>query len=368
MKLLSNLQKKDLVGKKVLVRADFNVPVRNGKVVEMLRIDETLPTIKFLLKNGAQVILISHIGDDGSTSLRPVAKYLSTKKLSVKFVADFEVVAKAKEPVILMENIRRFEGEKKNNSALAKQLASLADLYVNEAFSVSHREHASVVGVPKLLPSFAGLRLAVELAELQKMFKPALPLALVIGGAKFKTKFPLLKKFLPKAEVVCVGGALGNTLIKALGHEVGTSLVDEISPEIKKLAKNKKIILPLDFVVTGRKKSEFLVKKVGEILVTDKIVDLGPLTSKLFKEKISGAKTLLWNGPLGLIEDGFVHATISLASYLPKGSFSVLGGGDSVEALRQAKLLKKLSFVSTGGGAMLEYLATGKLPGIKSLQ
>ncbi|OHA61841.1 MAG: phosphoglycerate kinase, partial [Candidatus Vogelbacteria bacterium RIFOXYD2_FULL_44_9] len=211
MKLLSNLQKKDLVGKKVLVRADFNVPVRNGKVTEAMRIDETLPTIKFLLKNDAQVILISHIGDDGSTSLRPVAKYLSTKKLSVKFVADFEVVAKAKEPVILMENIRRFEGEKKNNSALAKQLASLADLYVNEAFSVSHREHASVVGVPKLLPSFAGLRLAVELAELQKMFKPALPLALVIGGAKFKTKFPLLKKFLPKAEVVCVGGALGNT-------------------------------------------------------------------------------------------------------------------------------------------------------------
>ena len=368
MKLLSNLQKKDLVGKKVLVRADFNVPVRNGKVTEAMRIDETLPTIKFLLKNGAQVILVSHIGDDGSTSLRPVAKYLSTKKLSVKFVADFEAVVKAKEPVILMENIRRFEGEKKNNSALAKQLASLADLYVNEAFSVSHREHASVVGVPKLLPSFAGLRLAVELAELQKMFKPALPLALVIGGAKFKTKFPLLKKFLPKAEVVCVGGALGNTLIKALGYEVGTSLVDEMTVDIKKLAKNKKIVLPVDFVVIGRKKGEFLVKKVGEILVTDKIVDLGPLTSKLFKEKISGAKTLLWNGPLGLIEDGFIHATVSLASHLPKDSFSVLGGGDSVEALRQAKLLKKFSFVSTGGGAMLEYLATGKLPGIKSLQ
>ena len=368
MKLLQSLSKKDLNGKKVLVRADFNVPVRNGKVTEAMRIDETLPTIKFLLKNGAQVILISHIGEDGSTSLRPVAKYLSSQKLSVKFVADFGAVAKAKEPVILLENIRRFEGEKKNDPVLAKQLSLLAYLYVNEAFSVSHREHASVVGVPKLLPSFAGLRLAVELAELQKMFKPTLPLALVIGGAKFKTKFPLLKKFLPRAEVVCVGGALGNTLIKALGHEVGTSLVDEISPEIKKLAKNKKIVLPVDFVVTGKKKSEFLVKKVGEILVTDKIVDLGPLTSKLFAGKISGAKTVLWNGPLGLIEDGFVHATVALASHLPKGSFSVLGGGDSVEALRQAKLLKKLSFVSTGGGAMLEYLATGKLPGISALK
>lgn len=368
MRLLSNLQKKDLAGKRVLVRADFNVPVRNGKVTEPMRIDETLPTIKFLLKNGAQVILISHIGEDGSTSLRPVAKYLSTQKLSVKFVTDFGAVVKAKEPVVLMENIRRFDGEKKNDLVLAKQLSLLADIYVNEAFSVSHREHASVVGVPKLLPSFAGLRLATELIELKKMLKPTLPLTLVIGGAKFKTKFPLLKKFLPKAEVVCVGGALGNTLMKANGYEVGVSLVDEISDEIKKLAKNKKIVLPVDFVVTGKKKGEFLVKKVGDLTSTDKIVDLGPLTSKLFTTKIASAKTLLWNGPLGLIEDGFVHATVSLASHLPKGSFSVLGGGDSVEALRQAKLLKKLSFVSTGGGAMLQYLATGNLPGIKVLK
>ncbi|MFA6415899.1 MAG: phosphoglycerate kinase [Candidatus Paceibacterota bacterium] len=368
MKLLKNLQKAGLKGKRVLVRADFNVPVRNGKVTEAMRIDETLLTIKFLLKNGAQVILISHIGDDGSTSLRPVAKYLLTKKLSVKFVSDFASVAKAKESIILMENIRRFEGEKKNDPVLAKQLAMLADLYVNEAFSVSHREHASVVGVPKLLPSYAGLHLVEELDYLKKVFKPDLPLVMVVGGAKFKTKFPLLKKFCPKAQIVCVGGALGNTLIKARGYEVGVSLVDDITPEIKKMAKSKKIILPVDFVVTGKKKGDFFVKKVGELTTTDKIVDPGPSTSKLFAEKIAGAKTLLWNGPLGLIEDGFVHATIFLARNIPKGCFSVLGGGDSVEALRQARLLKKLSFVSTGGGAMLQYLATGKLPGISALK
>jgi phosphoglycerate kinase len=368
MKLLSSLTKKDLAGKRVLVRVDFNVPIRNGKVVESMRIDESLPTIKFLLKNGAQVILISHIGDDGSTSLRPVAKYLSSQKLPVKFVADFGAVAKAKEGVVLLENIRRFDGEKKNDLVLAKKLSTLADLYINDAFSASHREHASVVGVSKFLPSYAGLRLGLEISQLQKMLKPELPLSLVIGGAKFKTKFPLLKKFLPKADNVCVGGALANTLIKALGKEIGLSLTDEVTDEIKKIAKSKKIILPVDFVVVGKKKGEFVSKKIEELVATDKIVDLGPRTSKLFAEKIAQSKTVLWNGPLGLIEDGFVHGTVSLARSIPSKSFSVLGGGDSVEALRQAKLLKKVSFVSTGGGAMLEYLATGKLAGVKALK
>ncbi|OHA57988.1 MAG: phosphoglycerate kinase [Candidatus Vogelbacteria bacterium RIFOXYB1_FULL_42_16] len=367
MKIISSLSKKDLSGKKVLARVDFNVPIRNGKVVESMRIDEALPTIKFLLKNGAQVILVSHLGGDGQSSLRPVAKYLAGLKFKIKFIDDLESIAKTKEPLVLFENIRRLAGEQENDSALAKKLTDLADLYVNEAFSVCHRQHASVVGVPKFLPSYAGLRLAKEIAELKKIDKPVSPLAIILGGAKFKTKFPLLKKFLPKVEVMCVGGALANTLIKARGQEVGVSLIDEITPEIKKLAHDKKIILPIDFVVVGRQKSELVVKKVDELSAKDKIVDLGPRTAKLFGEKISDAKTILWNGPLGLVEEGFIHGTIAMARSLPKGTFSVLGGGDSVEALRQAKLLKKPSFVSTGGGAMLEFLVTGSLPGIKAL-
>lgn len=366
MKFLSQLKPTDLAGKKVLVRVDYNVPIRKGEVVEALRIDESLPTIKFLLKNQARVILLAHLGSDGKASLAPVAKYLAAKKLSVKLAKDFSAVQKSKESLILLENIRRFDGELDNSPVLAKQLSLLGDLYVNDAFSVSHRAQASVVGVAKFLPAYAGLSLERELKHLSGLLKPAEPLVLLIGGVKFSTKLPLLQKFLPKAEFICVGGALANTLLSARGLSIGVSASEALTPKLKRLAKNPKIILPVDVVAQSNRQSS--TKMVADLGGQDRIVDIGPKTVKLFAEKMLGAKTILWNGPQGLIEAGFGQGTIALAKALPKSAFSVLGGGDSVETLRQAKLLKKFSFVSTGGGAMLDYLATGALPGLKALK
>ncbi|OJI08657.1 MAG: phosphoglycerate kinase [Candidatus Vogelbacteria bacterium CG22_combo_CG10-13_8_21_14_all_37_9] len=366
MKYLTTLTKKDLIGKRVLVRVDYNVPIRKNKVTEAFRIDESLATIKFLLKNGARVILISHLGSDGKASLAPVAKYLATKKLPVKLLKDFKAVQKSTSPLILLENIRRFEGELNNSPILAKQLASLADLFVNDAFSVSHRLQASVVGVPKFLPSFVGLALEREVDELVSLVKPAGPLVLVIGGVKFSTKLPLLQKFLNKAEFICVGGALANTLLSARGIAIGISVTEKLTPNLIKLAKNRKIILPIDAVVqTGKK---IAVKNINYLNPNDKIVDIGPMTVKLFTAELLDTRIILWNGPLGLTNNGFSAGTIGLAKALPKKSFSVLGGGDSLAVLRQAKLLTKFSFVSTGGGALLDYLVHGTLPGLKALR
>lgn len=366
MKFLSNLNKKALVGKKVLVRVDFNVPLKKKRVAEAFRINESLPTIKFLLKNGARVILIAHLGSNGQSSLAPIVNYLVAQKLPVKLLKDLAAVKKTSAPLVLLENIRRFPGEMDNSPVLAQQLSALGDIFVNDAFAVSHRLQTSIVGIPKFLPSYAGLSLERELKQLSRLLKSALPLGLIVGGAKFSTKLPLLQKFLPKVRYVCVGGALANTLLAARGINIGASLTENSTPELIKLAASRKIILPIDaLVLSGRK---LLVKNINYLANQDKIVDIGPMTIKLFASELTDAKTILWNGPLGLIERGFRAGTIGLAKTLPKQAFSVFGGGDSIETLRQAKLLKGFSFVSTGGGALLAYLLTGSLPGIKALK
>lgn len=358
-----------LKGKTVLLRTDFNVPIKNGKVVDDLRIRAALPTITFLKKQGASVIIVSHAGDDGAQSLFPVAKVLSAS-VPVRFIketipADLHL---SKGEVVLLENIRREKGEKKNDPKFAKRLASLADIYVNDAFPVSHRAHASIVGVPKHLPSYAGLQLEKEVAHLGKLLaKPVHPFLVMIGGAKFETKLPLIKQFLKTADHVFVGGALANNFFKTAGFEVGKSLT-EGGISLASLLKNKKLLLPVDVVVARNGKTVACALEMVE--KGDTIIDAGPLTIAALAAIIKKAKTVLWNGPLGKYEEkGGKKGTETVLTALAKNRtcFSVIGGGD-ITAVATPAIEKNLSFVSTGGGATLDFLAKGTLPGIKALE
>jgi phosphoglycerate kinase len=361
---------KNLKGKVVILRTDFNVPIKNGKVVDDFRIRVALPTIKFLRKSGASIVIISHsdLNDDTQT-LAPVARELA-KHIKIRFVKETlpqELSLKDGE-IVLLENIRREKGEKKNDIKLAKALASLGNLYVNDAFPVSHREHASIVGIPKFLPSYAGLQMEKEIAHLSKLIKkPAKPFLVIIGGAKFDTKLPLIKRFLKNADHVFVGGALANDFLKLAGFEVGKSLVEE-GYDLKSLLKNKKILLPIDVVVMrGGKALSCLLEEVES---GDVIIDSGKNTTKLLSKIVANSKTVLWNGPLGKYESPHgKEASLSVLKALTKNRkcFSVIGGGD-ITAVSTPAIEKKLSFVSTGGGATLEFLATGTLPGIKALK
>jgi phosphoglycerate kinase len=336
-------QIKNLKGKTVLLRVDFNVPIKGGKVEDDFRIIKALPTINFLIKKGAKIILITHLGKDGTASLQPVIK---------RFFAISKI---APGKVTFFENIRKFPGEMKNDPALAKKLSALGDIYVNDAFSVSHREHTSVVALPKYLPSYAGFQLEEEVENLSHAFKKTKhPFLFILGGAKFSTKMPLLKKYLKLADYVFVGGALANDFLKAKGYDVGKSLVGEDSYGIRELLKNKKLILPVDFV-----------KKDGAI------IDIGKNSIKDLESYIKKAKFILWNGPLGRYEDGGAEATKKILK-LVAGSKAetIIGGGDTVALISKmnppAGGEKKFSFVSTGGGATLDFLANGTLPGIKA--
>jgi len=331
-----------------------------------------LPTINYLLKNGAKVVLVSHLGNDGSASLAPVAKYLK-KYLSVRLVKKIDdqkaFLSLGGDEVVLLENIRRWDGEKKNDPAFAKRLARLADIYVNDAFSVSHREHASVVGVAKYLPSYAGLRLMEEARQLNKILKPKHPLVVILGGIKFQTKIPLIKKMAKEIDGLFVGGALANSFFKARGYEVGRSIVEDDVSYLRPYLKNKKIILPADIIVKdkqGKKK----VKLPTEVLPTETIVDIGQLSLAEIRKMTKSARTVLWNGPLGWFEKGDRSGTNETAKILADAkSFTIVGGGDTLAAIKNLKLEQKFGFISTGGGAMLDYLASGgKLSGIKALK
>ena len=366
MKTITQLKRKNLLGKKVLVRADFNVPIKSGKVIDGFRIDQSLPTIEYLLKNGARVILASHLGDDGKKSLAPVAEYLN-QHFSTRLIKNILDLGSAiprahlrsgrKEEgagqVVLLENIRKFDGEKKNDSDFAKKLADLADIYVNDAFSVSHRAHASVVGVTKYLPSYAGLLFMKEFKNLSLALKPQRPFVVVLGGIKFQTKIPLIKKFLKTADQIFIGGALANSFFKAQGQDVGSSVVDSDVSYIKPFLKNKKIILPVDTIKNKK----------------NQITDIGPKSLEQIKLIIKPAKMILWNGPMGWFEVGAKQGTLETAKIIAgaKG-FSIVGGGDTLSAIAELKLGKKINFISTAGGAMLDFLATGTLPGIKALK
>jgi len=362
----------NLKGRTALVRVDFNVPVGlDGKVdqTESFRIESALETLKFLQDAGAKTIVVSHIGRDKKESLKPVYEYLKVF-LNINFVSTWDkvdlegVVNNLQEgEMILLENIRQNIGEEKNDPEFSNWLASLADLYVNEAFAVSHRKHASVVGVPLYLPSYAGFWLQKEVENLNKVMEsPEKPFLFILGGAKFDTKIPLLRKFEKKADEILIGGALANNFFKTIGFEIGKSLVDD-KASVTEFFNKENIKIPFDVVIkTGP-------KDLAELKKDDMIVDLGPNTSKEWIESIKSSKTILLNGPLGFYEEGFDKASKEiLKAIADSGAFSVVGGGDTVKLINDLKLREKFSFISTGGGAMLDYLSNGSLPGIEMLQ
>lgn len=369
MKIKSIKEAGNLSGKKVIVRVDFNVPVVDGKILDDLRIRVAQPTIEYLKEQGARVILISHIETKENPTLTPVAE-----KMRLKLIKDFmgeegksAVNSLQDGEVVLFENLRSNTGEKANDPEFAKVLASYADVYVNDAFPVCHREHASVVGVPKLLPHYAGFQLIKEIENLSLFFNPAHPFIFILGGAKFETKLPLIEKFSNTADYIFVGGALMNDVFKMKGYEVGKSLVSNLEDNqesMKDILADQRIILPTDVVVdSGR------VCDVKGVLKEEKIVDVGPASIDAFADKIKTAKFVLWNGPLGLYEKGFKDQTLKLAKLIAEsGAKSAVGGGDTVAAIESLKVENPNVFISSGGGAMLEFLERETLVGIKALE
>ena len=332
----------NISGKKAVVRVDWSVPTREGKIVSDYQIRKSFPTIDYLRKAGVKVVLLSHAEKDRS-SLLPVFNYVKNL-LPITFIEPSDLV--------LLENIRQNKGEKNNSAKFAQELAGLGDIFVNEAFSVSHREHASIVSLPKLLPSFIGIQFDLEIKELSKAFYPKRPFLFILGGAKFDTKLPLLEKFINIADTIFIGGALANNFFKEQGRDVGNSLVKEGDFNISGLLKTGKILLPEDTIVED-----------------NKILDAGPKTIENLKEKISSSKLVLWNGPLGDYELGYKVATLQLAKLISESAQeSIIGGGDTLSAIEELNILDKFSFVSTGGGAMLDFLATGTLPGIEAIK
>ena len=374
MKLPDIRKVKDLKGKRVLVRSGLNVPIKSHQVLDDFRIRRSLLTIEYLKSKGAKVIIISHIGRESKKSLRPVVNHFN-RKLNVKvgFVPDIEskVVKTMIEnmsdgSVILLENLRRDPGETENNAIFAKKLAEFGDLYVNDAFSVSHRAHASIVGIPKYLPSYAGILFQEEVKNLSVVRKVERPFLFILGGAKISTKIPLLEKFTKIADTVFVGGALANDLLQERGFEIGKSLVDSSVKNIEKISKCEKLILPQDVLISGGVHG--MSKVLSKIGKKDVIVDVGPKTRKSFIELVSKHNFILVNGPMGNYEEGFEKGTKKLLKVLSDSKAKVvIGGGDTTVLISRMKIEKSFEFVSTGGGAMLDFLVDEKLPGITTL-
>lgn len=363
----------------VLLRTSLNAPVENGKVTNAFRLKSALPTIEYLRSKHARVILISHISGKGTETLMPMYEAMKQWIPDIAFcpVSTGEEARKAVREllpghVLMLENLRRNVGEEKNDPEFAKELASLADVFVQDSFDVCHREHASVVGVPGLLPSYAGCTVVQEVEELTKARKPARPAVAIIGGAKFSTKEPVLKTLLKTYDQVFVGGALANDFLKAKGYSVGTSLVSlEGQDHIKELLKNKKLVAPVDVVAAPLKSTRDAgrVCMASEVKEGEAILDAGPHTSAALVDLINKSKTVLWNGPLGLFENGFMDATRTVAHAVANArTHSILGGGDTIAAIETLGLENQFSFISTGGGAMLDFLAYGTLPGLKALK
>lgn len=364
---------KNIAGKRVLLRLDLNVPVANNRVADDFRLRSALPTLEYLRVQGAKVIIIGHIEGETRT-LRPVYERLSklfplkaflTANLETEFPSAVGTLQEGE--AVLCENLRLYPGEKANDEKFAAALSALGEVFVNEAFSVSHRAHASIVGVPKLLPSFAGFRFALEVEELSKAFRPEHPALFILGGAKFETKLPLLQKFLGFYDYVFVSGALANDFFKAKGFSIGASRVSAGIIDLRGLIGKGNLILPSDVVV--KNPSGTIAVSPDAVQDSDSIMDAGPKTIELLEDLVRRSKFVLWNGPLGNYEAGFRGPTEELAKYIATNSIhSVMGGGDTLAAVAKLNLTDKFDFVSTAGGAMLQFLATGTLPGIAALE
>lgn len=346
---------------RVILRVDFNVLAENGKIEEIYRIKKTLPTLRLLKNGGAKVVIISHLSFNKGNSLLPVAEYFNKniKDLNVDFIRgnDWGVIKKQiremdNGDIVMLENLRTNDGEESNSESFAKKLSELGDIYVNESFSVSHRAHASIVGIAKFLPSFAGLLFEEEVDALQSVFKPTNPFLLILGGVKFGSKLGVLDRFLNIADKIFIGGALANCFLAANGLDIGESLCDKNAP-VDRYLNNDKIFLPVD------------VRKKNNI-----IYDIGDETVKKLTEMARESKFIVWNGPMGKTEEaGFDEGTKVIAKVISElDAKTIVGGGDTVAIIDELGLIDKFSFVSTAGGAMLEFLASGTLPGIEALK
>ena len=397
----------DIKGKRVFIRVDFNVPIKEGEIEDDTRILGALPTIKYAIDNGAKVILASHLGrpikdkkkaeekgmpfDENKYSLKPIAKYLSKllgKSVHFEDAKDsndaFSLVSAMENgEIVMLENLRLHAGEEANDDDFARQLAALADVYVNDAFGTAHRAHASTAGITKYVEnSVAGLLMEKELDFLGKALNdPERPFVAILGGAKVSDKIPVIESLIErKVDKLLIGGAMAYTFFKANGYTIGKSLVEnEMMPkalEIEKLAEEKgvELILPTDHQVvdsyeplTSRKTIPIDFTNTGLVGL-----DIGAETAAIFKSALEGAKTIVWNGPMGMFEEKpFDEGTIAVAEAVAEatenGATSIVGGGDSVSAINQAGLAKKISHISTGGGATLEFLAGDVLPGVDVL-
>ncbi len=365
-----------LAGKRVLLRLDLNVSVVDGVPADPYRIEKVISTIDFLRHEQAQTLIISHI-EGSSETLLPVFDYLKGF-FPISFSSTFftpEAIGKIVEmkdgDVLLFENVRINPGEKANDPEFAKKLSAMADLYVNDAFAVSHRNHASIVGVPQYLPHYAGPVLKEEIEHLSSVFRAKQPFVFILGGAKFSTKLPLVQKYTQKADTVFVGGALVNQVYKEMGLEVGTSLVEKEAFGLDLLVRDhSNILLPRDLVVQSG--TESVTKPYTELSPTDSIMDIGDESLATLGQKLQTAKTIVWNGPMGNYEKGFQAQTEKLATMIAEatknGAKSIVGGGDTLAAITKLNLTHTFSFVSTGGGAMLDFLVNETLPGIEALR
>ena len=383
----------NLNNKKILLRLDLNVPLVGDKITDTTRIDKILPTLKFLISQNAKIIIISHVGRPkgkviNELSLKPICKDLEIKlSQNIKLISkNFkEIVSKdlfnsEDEKIVMLENIRFYPEEEKNDQQFAKLLATLGDIYVNDAFSCSHRAHASIHEITNFLPSYSGLQINLEVNALKKITSEIKkPITCIIGGSKVSTKINIIKNLIPKFDNIIIVGGMANNIIKYMGNNIGKSLHEEnsnlIIEEIFALSnkQNCKIIYPKDVVVAEDLNGSPINKELNEVSPNEMILDIGPKTIKIINETIDSSKTILWNGPAGYFENpSFANGSIKIAKKIIENNksnkiYSVAGGGDTVSLLNNLNSTKDFDFVSTAGGAFLEYLEGKELPGIKAL-
>ncbi len=379
--------------KKVLLRLDLNVPLKNGIIQDQTRIDKILPIIEFLLNKNSQVIVISHVGRpkgkmNKELSLKPICEHLEKKiKKKIRLINDNIFNLKKdnlfKDPynqIVFLENIRFYKEEENNDTSFAKHLAGLADIFVNDAFSCSHRAHASVSKITKFLPSFAGLQLETEVNALKKVTTEIKkPITCIVGGSKISTKIAVINNLIPKFDNMIIVGGMANNILEYNGNIIGKSIKEEnceliISEIFKNSKKNScSIIYPEDVMVGKNIEDKSQVKEINQIANDDLILDIGPKTINKIKKIVDSSNTVLWNGPAGYFENpNFANGSLEIAKTISKKNknnsiYSVVGGGDTIAVLNQINAIKDFNFVSTAGGAFLEYLEGKELPGIKAL-